>query len=236
MWVLGSNWATFCQSNPATLPVVIIHMCSTKKVTLTDYTFRVKQKLLVGVPGSVSVCVWYVCIMSCFTVADIWLVVYFPCLGHKWFKCESCKCLVYIKCELDCVFVECPGVDGWITHSHTRHMLKLNSHIYTQSAVVSTTWNLKSYEENVNNKNKIQLAIKQNYVCVAFFTLKLALELYWILLIVNKTLFYLFSLLSPTLLLTLMRCSWLTKTNFPVLWVRLCSCPCVCCSYGGSLC
>lgn len=51
---------------------------------------------------------------------------------------------------------------------------------------------------------------------MAFFTLALALKLYWILLIVNEIQqverdhwapFYPFSLLSPTLLLTFMRCS-----------------------------
>ena len=50
------------------------------------------------------------------------------------------------------------GVDGRISHSPTRHMFRLNIHIYTQSAVVSTSW---------SHMGNMSLSIM--YMCFVFF-------------------------------------------------------------------
>ncbi|MEQ2292809.1 hypothetical protein AMECASPLE_026650 [Ameca splendens] len=51
----------------------------------------------------------------------------FSCLVCKWLKCEGCKCLVYIKCELGNVSGNRPrGLRGkLLTVTQTLHMFKL---------------------------------------------------------------------------------------------------------------
>ena len=123
------------------------------------------------------------------------------------------------------------GVDGRISHSPTRHMFRLNIHIYTQSAVVSTSW---SHMGNMS----LSIMYMWFFFCF-FFCIQVALDTADVksntdverdqgaLSCVSSCPFHLLSPLSPFTLLTLMRCSWLTKTNFPALWVRLCPWPCV---------
>lgn len=115
---------------------VIIHISSTK--------VKVKQ----------TVCVQHMCVLLCFTMADIWFVVVFLALdlsGGLWAVCEVGKCLIYIKCELGSVFPECPW-GWWESHSQS-HTFSILIHKFLQ---------LSAQLENisVNNKNKFKLQLR----------------------------------------------------------------------------
>lgn len=101
-----------------------------------------------------TVCVQHMCVLLCFTMADIWFVVVFLALdlsGGLWAVCEVGKCLIYIKCELGSVFPECPW--GWWENHSQSHTFSILIHKFLQ---------LSAQLENisVNNKNKFKLQLR----------------------------------------------------------------------------
>lgn len=66
-------------------------------------------------------------------------------------------------------------------------MFELKSHIYTQSVVVSTTGNHMG-KMSVSQQVEAPAGYRVEFscMCVALFTLKFALKLEWLLVIVNK--------------------------------------------------
>lgn len=187
----------------------------------------------------------------------------FPASVTSGSSVRGCKCLAYIKCELGSVFTECPGDDGRISHSCTRHMSKTGfTHSRTKKVLSAQleTWNHMGITcQKCWISNRMQNWIELNLCGLFFFFFYTHVWTQFTLdtVVVDKKqqvslylLFYLWSWrvsfcvitiffyqLVPSLTLCvylpLMQCSWLTKTNFPVLWVRLSPCPCFCSSFEG---
>lgn len=112
MQVLGSDLAEFSQSGNTVCGAslgVLIHMCSCIKVKQTKVISGLAQicQYVCGTCG--------LCHALPRQIFDLLFII--PVSDVKRFKCEGCKCLADIKCELSPVFTE--RVGGRIAHSHT---------------------------------------------------------------------------------------------------------------------